>query len=402
MRIAQVSPYDISATGGVQEHIRHLSTHLRLLGHVVWVIAPASADLDDPDRHILRVSETIVEIPFSGSIAPITLSPQVYRRVKSILKRYQFDIVHLHEPLTPLLPLAVLRHSKAVNVGTFHAYRESHAVYEYSKRFLSPFMNRLDGKIAVSLAAHDAISQYFPDHYEIIPNGINFMDFSGPHVDPITTYQDGRSNILFVGRLEKRKGFKYLLEAFVKIKAIRPEVSLLVVGGYDRDDRTPHVQFCRENRLHGVRFIGYVVSELVPSYYRTADVFCAPSTGFESFGIVLLEAMAAGVPIVASDIPGYRSVMTHGREGLLVPPGNSDALAEAILQLLGNPSLRRQMAECGRETARNYDWGRVARHVEAYYEQLIALRLASDDADARTERSVRELAVRVSNWFDPR
>jgi phosphatidylinositol alpha-mannosyltransferase len=402
MRIAQVSPYDFSAPGGVQEHIRHLSAHLRSFGHDVWVLAPASADVDDPDNHLLRVSETIVPVPFSGSIAPITLSPRVYRRVKSILKRYQFQIIHLHEPLTPLLPLAVLRHSKAINVGTFHAYRESHAVYDHAKRFLSPFMNRLDGKIAVSPAARDAVAQYFPDLYEVIPNGIDFERFGGPQVAPLATYRDAMANVLFVGRLEKRKGFKYLLEAFVKVKAARPDTRLLVVGGFDRDDRAPHVYFCREHRLHGVKFIGYAPFELIPSYYRTADVFCAPSTGFESFGIVLLEAMAAGVPIVASDIPGYRSVMTHGREGLLVPPGNPDALAEAILRLLADPDLRSRMAESGRQTAQTYDWDRVARRIEGYYEQLVARHRATGDPEARSERSLRELAARVSGWFDPR
>jgi phosphatidyl-myo-inositol alpha-mannosyltransferase len=348
------------------------------------------------------VSDTIVPIPYGGSIAPITLSPRVYRRVKTILRRYRFDIIHLHEPMTPLLALAVLRHSKAINVGTFHAYRESHALYGRSKRLLLPFMNRLDGKIAVSQAALDAVAQYYPNHYEVIPNGIDFEAFGGPQVAPLVDYEDNGANVLFVGRLEKRKGFRYLLEAFPQIKAAQPDTELLVVGGYDRDDRAPYVQFCREQRLHGVRFIGYVTSESMPSYYRAADVFCAPSTGFESFGIVLLQAMAAGVPIVASDIAGYRSVMTHGREGLLVPPGDADALAKAVLQLLNNPDLRRRMAACGRETARKYDWDRVARQVEAYYAQLVAQREANGDGDARAERSMRELAARVSNWFDPR
>jgi len=402
LRIALVSPYDYSYPGGVQEHIRHLDRELRAMGHDVWILAPSSGDEDVLEANVIKVSGMVVPVPFSGSIARITVSPRAYRRVKTILKDYRFDVIHIHEPMMPILPLAVLRHSKAVNVGTFHAYRESHPGYEYGKRLLEPFFNRLDGKIAVSPAARDLVAHYFPGEYVIIPNGIDTQRFGSPLVRPIERYMDGRLNILFVGRMEKRKGFEYLIRAFVRVKAAVPGVRLLVVGAFDKEDKAPYVQFARQHGLHEVRFIGYVSSEDIPRYYRTAHVFCAPSTGFESFGIVLLEAMAAGVPIVASNIPGYCHVLTDGREGLMVPPGDPVALAQAIIWLLYHPDERARMGAAGRRTARNYDWCKVARQVFGYYEELLTRRRTEAEAQERAERSLRELAARVSGWFDPR
>ncbi len=402
MRIALVSPYDYAYPGGVQEHIRHLDRQLRAMGHEVWILAPSSGDSDVLEANVIKVSGMVVPVPFSGSIARIMVSPRAYRRVKAILNAYCFDIIHIHEPMMPILPLAVLRHSKAVNVGTFHAYRESHPGYEYGKRLLEPFFNRLDGKIAVSPAARDLVAHYFPGEYVIIPNGIDTQRFGNPAIRPIERYMDGRLNILFVGRMEKRKGFEHLIRAFVQVKAAVPGVRLLVVGAFDRDDKAPYVKFARQHGLHEVRFIGYVSPEEIPRYYRTAHVFCAPSTGFESFGIVLLEAMAAGAPIVASNIPGYRHVLTNGREGLMVPPGDPDALAEAIIWLLDHPEERARMGAAGRQTAQNYDWCKVARQVFDYYEELLTQRRTEAGAQERAERSLRELAARVSGWFDPR
>jgi phosphatidylinositol alpha-mannosyltransferase len=372
------------------------------MGHQVWILAPSSGDEDVLEANVIKVSGMVVPVPFSGSIARITVSPRAYRRVKNILKEYRFDIIHIHEPMMPLLPLAVLRHSKAVNVGTFHAYRESHPGYEYGKRLLEPFFNRLDGKIAVSPAARDLVAHYFPGEYVIIPNGIDVERFGSRTVRPIERYMDGRPNILFVGRLEKRKGFEYLLRAFVQVKVAVPGVRLLVVGAFDKEDKAPYVQFARKHGLHEVRFIGYVSSDDIPRYYRTAHVFCAPSTGFESFGIVLLEAMAAGVPIVASKIPGYCHVLTDGREGLMVEPGDPEALAQALIWLLRHPGERARMGAAGRQTAQEYDWCKIARQVVGYYDELLTRRRTEAEAQERAERSLRELAARVSGWFDPR
>jgi phosphatidylinositol alpha-mannosyltransferase len=402
MKIALVSPYDFAHAGGVREHIRAVYRVLRAKGFEVRILTPSTAEGDGYDENVIKVTGAVVPVPISGSVARITVSPTVYRRVRTILRRESFDIVHMHEPLSSVLPLAVLRHSRAVNVGTFHAYRESNAGYHIARPFLEPFVNRLDGRIVVSPAAYDAISAYFPGEYTEIPNGIEYERFAGDDVQPIERYRDGRPNILFVGRLDERKGFKYLLRAFARVKEQVPGVRLLVVGGYDKDDKAEHVRFARRHGLHEVRFVGYVSSEELPRYYRSADIFCAPSTKFESFGIVLLEAMAAGVPIVASDISGYRHVLTNGLEGVSVPPADEEALAAALVQLLKSEDERRRLGANGRKTARRYAWSEVSKLLISYYQELLERRRASKRAKEREEHSYRELVSRVSGWLDPR
>jgi phosphatidylinositol alpha-mannosyltransferase len=376
MKIALVSPYDYPYPGGVVKHIFYLDREFRRLGHDVRIIAACSDDVGEVPQQVIKVSGSIAHIPFAGSVGRITLSPRVYRRVKKILKREQFDIIHIHEPLTPALPLSVLRHvplsPQSVVVGTFHAYRESnHPGYEYVKPILEPFFNRLDGRIAVSEVVRDLLDSYFPDDYRIIPNGIDLERFGDPALRPIGRFDDGKLNVLFVGRLDKRKGFKYLLRAFAQVKKAVPQVRLMVVGAYDKEDKAPFVLYAREHRLRDVRFIGYVSEDDLSRYYRTCHVFCAPSTGFESFGIILLEAMAAGKPIVASDIDGYRGVLDDGKEGLLVQPEDERHLADALIYLLEDPALRGRMGCQGQTKAADYSWPKVAQQVLDYYRELL-------------------------------
>lgn len=401
MKIAQVSPYDFAYSGGVQEHIRHLSEHFQAQGHQVRILTPSSADEDEHDGNVIRVSDTILPLPFSGSIVRITISPRVYWRIKHILEEAKFDIIHLHEPIAPLLPLVVLRHAKTVTVGTFHAYRDTHAVYEWAKPAIQPFIDRLDGKIVVSQAARSTVARYFPGEYEVIPNGVEFDRFADGTITGVPEFDDGRPNILFVGRLDKRKGVKYLLQAFRFIKAAVPDARLLVVGRYDKAEAEPFVWYVQRYGLRDVHFVGYVTSDELPRYYRTARVVCVPSTGFESFGIVLLEAMASGTPVVASDIPGYRTALTDGVEGRLVPPGNADELASATIALLNDRQQQAIMGHAGQRTARRYRWETVAQRILEYYEKLLARATADSRPDRMPERRWRELAGRVSDWLDP-
>ena len=376
MKIALVSPYDYPYPGGVVNHIFHLDREFRRLGHDVRIIAACSEDVGDVPPQVMKVSGSIAHIPFAGSVGRITLSPRVYRRVKKILKQEQFDVIHLHEPMTPTLALSVLRHvplsPQSVVVGTFHAYRESsHPGYDYIKPILERFFGRLDGRIAVSEAVRDYLAPDFPGDYRIIPNGVDLERFSDPALRPIEQFDDGRPNILFVGRLEKRKGFKYLLQAFAQVKRAVPESRLMVVGAYDKEDKAPFVLYARQHGLRDVRFIGCVSEDDLPRYYRTCHIFCAPSTGFESFGIVLLEAMAAGKPIVASDIDGYRGVLEDGEGGLLVQPEDERSLADALIRLLKDPALRGKMGHQGQANATNYCWRKVAQQILDYYRELL-------------------------------
>lgn len=371
MKIALVTPYEYPFPGGVTEHVSHLDRCFQAAGHEVKIIAPCGEEEQHLQDNVIRIKGSIVSLPFAGSVSRISLSPSIYRDVKRVLKRERFDVIHVQEPLMPALPLCVLRHSKTVNVGTFHAYRESkHLLMETMQPMLQPFMDKLHARVCVSEAARDLISHYFPGDYLIIPNGIDLHEFGSPHIPPIEKFNDGRPNILFVGRLEKRKGFRYLLEAFPRIVEAIPNARLIVAGAYDREDKEPFVRYAYEHHLHGVKFVGRVPPEELPRYYKTCDVFCAPSTGFESFGIVLLEAMAAGKPIVASNIAGYRSVLEDGQEGLLVEPENPVALAEGIIRLLRNPALRQEMGERGRRKAANYDWPIIARRLLELYVEL--------------------------------
>jgi phosphatidylinositol alpha-mannosyltransferase len=375
MKIALVSPYDYPYPGGVTKHISALYDCFRCLGHEVKIIAACSDDRDHVPDHVIKVSGFIALVPFSGSVARISLAPIIYRRVKRLLRQEQFDVIHVHEPMTPALSLVVLRHCKvvprAVIVGTFHAYREWSAGYNYGRPIFRRFIQRLDGRIAVSEASRDFIAQYFPGDYVIIPNGIDVACFSDPSLAPVERFNDGRPNILFVGRLEKRKGFRHLLAAFAHVKKAVPEARLIVAGAYEKADKEAFVLYARRHRLRDVRFVGFVSEEDLPRYYRTCDVFCAPSIGFESFGLVLLEAMAAGRSIVASDIVGYRTVVRNGEEGLLVPPGDEEALATALISLLRDPVLRQRMGEKGQARASAYSWDRVAQWILDFYGELL-------------------------------
>lgn len=369
MKIALVSPYDYPYPGGVTEHVQNLERHFIQRGHTVKIIAPSSSDQDHLEANVYKVGG-IVPLPGSGSIVRITLSPRAYRRVKAILAMEQFDIIHCHEPLMPVLPLVVLRHSKAVNIGTFHAYRETHLGYYYAKPILRRFTARLHGRICVSTAAHELVSHYFPGQYRIIPNGIDLQQFGGSHVQPLPQFDDGRPNILFLGRMEERKGFRYLLGAFRAVKQQFPEARLVVVGSYTEDDIVSHRRYVAEKNISDVVFVGRVSAAEKPRYYRSCHVFCAPSTGFESQGIVLLEAMAARRPVVASDIPGYRSVVTNGQEGLLAPPRDEAALAAALVRLLGSADMRHALGERGRLRAQQHAWTRIVDVILEYYAEI--------------------------------
>jgi phosphatidylinositol alpha-mannosyltransferase len=402
MKIAQVSPYEYPYAGGVQEHIHYLSEHFQAMGHQVQILAASSLEEDELQNNIIKVSDTIVPIPFSGSVVRISISPSVYWRIKRILEEGRFDIIHLHEPFVPLLPLVVLRHAKAVTVGTFHAYRDSHAGYEWGRPAIQPFIDRLDGKIVVSEAARFSVARYFPGDYVVIPNGVEFERFADNGIVPVEKFNDGRPNVLFVGRLEKRKGFKYLLEAFRFIKAAVPKARLLVVGNYGKEDVEPHAWYVQHHELQDVHFVGYAPDDELPRYYRVADVCCVPSIGFESFGIVLLEAMASGTPVVASGIPGYREVLTDGKEGRLVPAGDVDELASTVIALLNDPDGRRRMGQAGQATAQKYRWEVIAQRVLDYYETLLSERRRLVCKGELAEHRWRELAARVSGWFEPR
>ncbi len=368
MKIGLVSPYDLAVPGGVNNHVHHLAERFVALGHEVRIIAPSSK-LTGLSPHAI-VLGTPRSIPAGGSVARMSLSPRLAAPVRSILAEECFDVVHVHEPLVSFLPITFLRFSTAINVGTFHAARDGDArLYSYTKRLLMAGFRHLDGKIAVSQAAASLIAPHFPGYYNIIPNGVEVERFAAPQL-PLPELNDGMINILFVGRLEKRKGLRYLLRGFAIVKASRPDTRLVVAGSYDERQRQVYERLVRESGLSDVVFVGYVSNDDLPRYHHSAQIFCAPNTGNESQGIILLEAMAAGRPVVASNIGGFAEVITHGVEGLLVRPQDGEALGQALLELVNDPEQRRAMGIKGSERAQHYSWDRVSQQVLSYYERL--------------------------------
>ena len=379
MKIAMVSPYDFTWPGGVTAHVTQLARELGRSGHEVQVLAPHSPSRESQDADLHVPLGRSVPLPSGGSIARVSLSWWLYPKVRALLRKEQFDIIHLHEPMAPILPLCVLEFSDSVNVGTFHASYARQHLYRITHPIIKRWQQRLHGNIAVSPAARRYVNNTFPGDYEIIPNGIDFKHFS-TNVAPMPQYQDGKINILFVGRLEKRKGLRYLLEAYGKLKWDLPNIRLIVVGPGNPDKESYRVM--SSQNLQDVEFVGLVSYDDLPRYYASADIFCSPATGAESFGIVLLEAMSAGKPVVASDIEGFRGVMTHGEQGLLVPKKDSNALAEALGMLARDPELRRKLGGNGNRLAEEYRWEVVAGRVEAYYNTC--LKAANGSTGTRT------------------
>ena len=366
-KIALVSPYDHAFHGGVADHINSLAAQFREWGHTVKIVAPCkSADAIDDDDFIPM--GRAVPIPSGGSIARVSFSVWLKPQIKQMLEREAFDVVHFHEPFAGLISkdmLSLIDPMESTAIGTFHTYEGTRLYKIGAKHLAMPYFRMLQGRIAVSLPAHRFISRHFPGDYEIIPNGIQVDDFAD--AEPFEYLKsDGMINLLFLSRLEKRKGLKYLLGAFSRLKWEWPNLRLLVAGGGEPD--ADSLRILSERNLQDVVFLGRVSDEDKFRYYKTADIYCAPATGRESFGIVLLEAMAAGTPIVASGIEGYSSVITHGREGLLVPPKDEEALADALATLLKDATLRRRLATAGTMNVQEYRWERVARRVMDCYD----------------------------------
>jgi phosphatidylinositol alpha-mannosyltransferase len=374
VKIGLVTPYVYPLPGGVNEHVRFLYENLRLRGHDVRILTSSHGLQRSSEGDVIRIGKGF-SVPSNGSVGTITLSPRYVSQVQKVLDREKFDLLHFHEPFVPFLSLIVLRQSTSVNIATFHAYAGFSPAMELGKRTLTPYAARLHGRIAVSAAARHFADRFFPGDFKVIPNGVNVGRYQ--RAVPIARWQDGTLNILFVGRLEDRKGLPHLLKAFRLVRKSGFECRLLVVGSgpQEREAR----RYVMTRGLQNVEFLGRVSDAEKAQLFKTADVFVSPATGRESFGIVLLEAMAAGTPIVCSDIHGYKGVVQRGRQAILVPPRDSKALAAGISELLANPTLRERMGAEGLERAAQFSWEHVTARVEAYYGFVIR-RLAAQGA----------------------
>jgi len=370
VKIGIVSPYAYPRPGGANSYIRETYEELRRLGHEVRIITAPWGD-DPPAQDVIQIGRAIA-VPYNGSVGRITLSLRLEWLVNRMLEREQFDILHHHEPLVPFLSAQILDRATCPNVATFHSFGGFSMSYWLGRPVGRHYMSKLDARIAVSTAARHFVSRYFPGEYKIIPNGVDVAEYRNARAFP--EYRDGKFNILFTGRLEPRKGATYLIRAYAALKAKHPETRLIVVGVGPQLGQLR--RFVRDERVGDVLFAGRVADGDKARFFRTADVFCAPSTGQESFGIVLLEAMAAGLPVVASDIHGYKRVVQRNVSGLLVEPRDAGALEAALERLIEDPVLRAALGEAGARKAPEFDWSHVTQQLVDLYQDVIQARKA--------------------------
>lgn len=365
MKVGIVSPYAYPRPGGANAHIRETYAHLKELGHDVRIITAPWGD-DPQAQDVIQIGRAIA-VPFNGSIGRVTLSLRLEWIVSRMLERERFDIIHHHEPFVPFLSFQILDSAKCPHVATFHAFGDFSMSYWLGRFVLDRYMNKLDERICVSSAARHFVSRYFPGDYRIIPNGVD-VDFYAS-AKPFPEFRDGKTNILFVGRAEPRKGAMYLMRAYAQLRARHPETRLIVASSGPQIGELR--RFVRDNHVSDVFFAGRVSDIDKARFYKTADIFCAPSTGQESFGIVLLEAMAAGCAIVASDIHGYKRVVQRNVSALLVEPRDPEILRGALGRLIEDPGLRRRLGEAGAARATEYDWSHVTAQLADVYRDVI-------------------------------
>lgn len=363
MKIALVSQSYHPRTGGVTENVHHTAAELRRRGHEVTVVT-ANFGRTATERGVERMGRNVL-IPVNSAWVNMTVGFDLFGDLKRVFARLDPDIIHTHNPLTPTLPLLTLHAAPAhVHVvGTFHAAAESNTAYRLFQPYLRRMAERIDTRIAVSRPAIDFASKYFPGDYTIVPNGIDCERFR-PNVEPIDRFRDDKFNILFVGRLDKRKGVRYLYRAtaLASRRATVP-IRLIVVG--DNGVRA-HLQPSLPKNVELV-LTGVVSNERLPHYFASADIFCSPAIERESFGIVLLEAMASGVPLVGTGIAGYLTLLRDRWNSIVVPPRNAEALATAILELMDQPALRWRLRENGLKFAQLYRWERIVDQLEKIY-----------------------------------
>jgi phosphatidylinositol alpha-mannosyltransferase len=361
MRIALTCPYAWDAPGGVQVHVRGLADALARRGHETLILAPAFGAVGDPD---VRVVGRPVRVPYGGKVAPICVSRSSWRRVRDLLRVLEPDVVHAHEPFSPSTSMFAALSSEAPVVATFHAHHERSRLLAATTPVLRTVARRIDASIAVSRAARSFVAPLVHDAV-IVPNGVDVERFAAPTA-PAAGMPVGRV-MLWAGRLDPQKGFRVAVTAFASLAERFDDLRFVVVG----DGRDRHAVDVLASPVRArVLMVGAVPNAELHRYLAGATICIAPATGHESFGVVLVEAMAAGVPVVASDIDGYREVVRHGVDGLLVPPDDAPALARAIASILDDGALADRLSGAGRERARTFSWTEIVPAIETVYRSV--------------------------------
>jgi phosphatidylinositol alpha-mannosyltransferase len=365
MRIGLACPYSWDVPGGVQQHIRDLAETLIELGHDVSVIAPADDDKPLPD-YVVPAGKA-VPVPYNGSVARLAFGPLSVSRVRRWVKEGNFDVLHVHEPTVPSLSLLACWVAAGPIVATVHTAMPRSRVLLAAQPVLRSALEKIDGRIAVSEAARTTLVEHLGGDAMLIPNGVATRRYR--HADPLTGWPGTGGAIGFLGRMdEPRKGLPVLLKAFEILAPRRANLRLLIAGPGDAEEQS--LRLPPELRQRAL-FLGEVTEEDKIRVLHSVDVFCSPNTGGESFGIVTAEAMAAGVPIVASDIDAFHKVLRGGSAGELFATGDEQALADAAARLLDDPARRAELSVAALAAVASYDWEVVARDVVSVYETVV-------------------------------
>jgi phosphatidylinositol alpha-mannosyltransferase len=365
VRIGIVSPYSFDIPGGVQNHIMDLAEALLGLGHEVSVLAPADDDAELPD-YVVPAGRA-VPLPYNGSVARIAFGPVSTARVRRWLAKGRFDVLHVHEPISPSLSFLAVLSARGPVVATFHTAMTRSRALSAAQTFVQPVIEKITARIAVSELARKVQVEHLGGGAVEIPNGVAVAKFASAAPLPGWPGEDGALG--FLGRFtEPRKGFPLLRTAYVALARRRPGLRLLVAGPGDRDELYQDIP----PELHDrVEFLGLVSEADKARMLRSVDIYVAPNTGGESFGMILTEAMAAGAAIAASDLDAFKRVLDGGRAGALFPNGDAPALTTLLGDLLDDPGRRAELSSCARTVVATFDWPSVANRVLEVYATAI-------------------------------
>lgn len=370
-KIGIVSEYFYPHLGGITEHVYYFSKEMLKRGYEVVLLTGDSGEASDVKLprglRIIRFGKSI-PIYSNHSFAKLTLGWGLGNKIKKVLAEEKFDLLHIHSPVMPILPMLFQKHSNTVTVGTFHTYfdaADSHFFYKTFQKLVQSFLDDLDGKIAVGPSCIEAMNEYFDAEYTIIPNGVDVDWFAKP-TGTIAEHHGHDANILFLGRLDPRNGLDDLLQAFPDVVKEIPQARLIVAGD---GPLRPFYEDKAGSLLKDKIFFAGQVNGNRPDYFASSQVFCYPANK-ASFGITLLEAMASGKPIVAADNPGFRGVLENGLNGLLYPPENPKALAQSLTKILGDPAFAKGLIEQGKKSVEQYSWSRVTDRVLEFYDEV--------------------------------
>jgi len=361
-----VCPYGWDTPGGVQSHMRDLAEYLIGEGHFVSILAPISDDAVSFEDYVVNSGKPI-SIPVNGSVARVLFGPLASSRAKQWIASGDFDLLHLHEPAIPSLSLLACSAAEGPLVGTFHVSTpKKKAIYAIGP-ILEPIVEKLTARIAVSELARSTLKDHFDTDAVVIPNGIDGQKYANA---PITKEFSGPNTIGFMGRFEEpRKGLQVLIDSLAIVARFVPDVKYLIAGPGDSDEFVKNLNPQLQNRI---TFIGRLSDRQKESFLKSVEIYVAPNTGGESFGIILTEALSAGTAVVASDIPAFKAVLENGEVGALFRNEDSSDLAKDIVALLRDDARREKLATNGKLSAQKYDWQVVAEQIESVYEMAIA------------------------------